>query len=535
MINYGPSWVVRDGEYVLPERTLGWECLGWCAEWLINPETGGPWVFTDEQARLVLWLYALDERGERLTMKSMIQRAKGWGKDPFAAALCLFELVGPCRFSHFDEDGEAVGRQNLVAWVQLAATTTDQNKNTVKMIHNLLTKRCIDNYSLDVQKQVIHVKGTGRSLEAISSNFQGAEGNRPTFAILNEVHWWTPSRSGPELYETISNNADKVDGWYLAITNAYMPGQGSVAELIRNEVIDSLAGVNHGSGWFYDSLEANSEAPLTPPEVAEHVLRGVYGDSYWVKISNIARTKLRDTSISVAKLRRMFYNQVVTADDALFSESEWRQNVVQGAALREGDEIVLGFDGGRTEDATALVAMRISDRLAIPIHIWQRPDVEMDEPWSVSPEEVESQIRMCFKSFKVRAFFADVHPWESYINQWGDEYRDRLLVKASANSTIGFDMRGNQNAIGAANEALMAAVIDGNQPVSADPLLMRHALNARRFEDKYEHITFRKDARRSKNKVDAYAAMLLAYMALQKYLESGRKAPPERDNTVYIF
>lgn len=75
----GPVWQTdEEGNWLLPEKTLGWEVLGWCAEWLVNPE-GEPWIFTLEQSRFILWMYALDERGRFKYRKAVLQRLKGWG------------------------------------------------------------------------------------------------------------------------------------------------------------------------------------------------------------------------------------------------------------------------------------------------------------------------------------------------------------------------------------------------------------------------------------------------------------------------
>lgn len=536
----GPSWQVDDdGQWLLPKYTLGWEILGWVAQWLTNPD-GDPWIFSDEQARLILWLYEVDRDGERVYRKGVIQRAKGHGKDPLAAALCLVELIGPCKFSHW-ENGHPVAKANTSSWVQLAATTTEQNKNTMLLIPSMLPKRTREQFGLDVQKQIIHVTGTGRRLEAVSSNFAGLEGARPSFALLNETHHWKPSQGGSQLYETLRNNVDKVDGWYLCITNAYQPGQGSVAEEIRLAVNREREGLAMNSGWFFDSVEAHPDAPMTP-DWSLFILTRVYGDSWWVKFNNIMKS-LIDTSVPVSKLRRMFYNQVVATEDALFSEGEWDAIRVFDFDIRgrkiprtlgRGDEIVLGFDGGKTDDATALVAMRIADRFVTPIHIWQKPDVETAVPWRINEQEVDSMVHMAFREYKVRAFFADVALWESYIAEWSDLYREQLLIKASPQSAIGYDMRQNRKKITLANEALMQSVFDRKTVHDGDPLLRRHALNAKRHENEYG-LTFRKESRESNNKVDGYAAMLLAHMAQVALAESGKKAAPQYTSRLYQF
>lgn len=74
----GNTWKVReDGSWYLPERTLGWGVLGWCSSYLLNDQ-GEPWRFTNEQARFILWWYAVDDRGRFLYRTGVLQRLKGW-------------------------------------------------------------------------------------------------------------------------------------------------------------------------------------------------------------------------------------------------------------------------------------------------------------------------------------------------------------------------------------------------------------------------------------------------------------------------
>lgn len=67
----------EDGSWYLPEKTLGWQILGWCSSYLLN-DRGEPWRFTLEQSRFVLWWYAIDERGRFLYRSGVLQRLKGW-------------------------------------------------------------------------------------------------------------------------------------------------------------------------------------------------------------------------------------------------------------------------------------------------------------------------------------------------------------------------------------------------------------------------------------------------------------------------
>lgn len=83
--NYiGPTWKRdEDGEFLLPERTLGWAIAEWCADWLRSLEEGAgedePLFLTLEQLRFLLWWYALDENGKFAYRQGCLVRSKGWG------------------------------------------------------------------------------------------------------------------------------------------------------------------------------------------------------------------------------------------------------------------------------------------------------------------------------------------------------------------------------------------------------------------------------------------------------------------------
>jgi len=82
--------------YQLPaeNRTLGWGILDWSTKWILQPDgpdAGQPWRYTDEQAKMVLVWYEIDETGRFVYRRGVIRRMKGWGKDPMLAALSLVE------------------------------------------------------------------------------------------------------------------------------------------------------------------------------------------------------------------------------------------------------------------------------------------------------------------------------------------------------------------------------------------------------------------------------------------------------------
>ena len=231
----GPTWTRDSAGWVLPahNRTLGWHIAGWAHEYLRMGD-GTPWVFTPEQFRFVLWWFAFDEDGVFVYRRGVLQRLKGWGKDPLLAVLCLVELCGPSRISGVDADGFAFGQPHPDAWVQVAAVSRDQTRNTMALMPSLMSPHFIQTYRVKPGIERIRANGGRQVLEAVTSSPKTLEGNRATFVVLNETHHWVRGNKGHEMYATIWGNATKMDGRYLAITNAYLPGEDSTAERMRD-------------------------------------------------------------------------------------------------------------------------------------------------------------------------------------------------------------------------------------------------------------------------------------------------------------
>ena len=531
----GPIWRKDDdGHWLLPEYTLGWEILGWCSTWLGSIRGTGPLELTEEQARIILWFYAIDDDGEFCYRQAVYQAFKGAGKDPFSAVLCVVELIGPCRFSHwvYNDDGskEPVGTDEPDALVQLVAVSKEQTNNTMRQIPKLLTKRVRAEFGLDVQKEIVYADDGRRSMRMVGSSAPGLEGNQATFAVLNETQHWTPSRGGPFLYDTVTDNIAKTGGRYICITNAPLPGEDSVAERIRNAQEKVWAGMAADSGWLYMSREAHPDAPLSP-EWVPFIMERIIGDAWWQRknIKNLVKRVL-DGSRPASRTRRMYYNQLVTSEDSFFSAAEWdaaQMPEFLGTIddLNKGDEVVLGFDGGKTDDATALVAIRIKDRVMVPLIVEQKPDGPLGDGWEVDRQLVNEAVHRAFADYKVRAFFADVNLWESFIMEWSETYREVLAVRATDKSSVGWDMRGSRDMISRGWESFYGAIKDGSLKHNGDKILRVHALNAKRGHNG-KGLIARKDNPESPRKIDVMVAGYVAFMALQKYLEKGKR--PER-------
>jgi len=77
----GPTWTRElNGYWHLPEKTLGWDLLDWFSKYVKSPsgEDDEPFIPTDEQARFLLWWYAVDENGRYVYRNGVLRRMKGW-------------------------------------------------------------------------------------------------------------------------------------------------------------------------------------------------------------------------------------------------------------------------------------------------------------------------------------------------------------------------------------------------------------------------------------------------------------------------
>lgn len=518
---HGPSWDKdpywdgpRDPEgYVLPHFTLGYQALKWASENLLGEELDEegkrlPFRPTPEQVRMVLWFYAIDERGKFLQRQVTWQRLKGWGKDPMASVIAAIEFVGPCRFIGWTREadearglqaGDPVAAPHPRAWIQTAAVSLKQTKNTMLLFLSLFTDECKREHSIDIGKEVIYAYSGQKQIEAVTSSPRALEGNRPTLVIGNEPHQWVTSNAGLEMRKAIVRNLTKAKGGgarVLWITNAYNPNEDSAGRLVR-ESWEKEQATGISTGVVYDSLEAPVDARMRPkfpdedkdydgPEIPRkvknmlvrryigRVLEAVRGGSWWLEIESLTNFILSPEN-KMAESRRFFYNQIIASEESwvdpaavkaaiskLAEDYRARAESKELSALEAGwlvtpeEPIVLFFDGSKSDDSTALVACRLSDGYCFLVGVWQKPDGERGKGWLVPRGAVNERVKMAFKRFNIVAFWGDpshakdeeieVSYWMPYFDMWMNEYKDRLdkmywPVKSGINThAINFDM-----------------------------------------------------------------------------------------------
>lgn len=540
-VRIGPTWQWDNG-WLLPEASLGWDFMAWCGMWLRGKK--GPWQFTPEQARFLLWFFALESDGQFAYHSAVLQRLKGWGKDPMLATLSVGHMFGPTLFDHWDGD-RPVGRDNENAWVQVVAVSQVQTQNTMKLFPSLISPEARRRYGIQVGKLNVWGLGDTRQIEAVTASVMAIEGGRPTLIGRNETQNWNSSNGGHDMAGAIEGNAAKSEigspARMLDICNAYRPGEDSVGQRQR-EAYESTLGADDATnaeyGVMYDSLEAPPEAPLTL-DAAPSVVKSVRGDAIWLDAEGRIKKSIANPVNTPSESRRKWYNQITAAEDAWTEPAEFDPLAASDEVVEDGEEIAMFLDCSKSDDATALVGVRMSDGHVFTMGMWQRPPGKRGDGWLAPREDVDGVVDHAFTKFKVVGFFGDPSHtlddetmdryWDPLFDKWHLKYRHKLRVWASGTKggkghSVMFDMSARDNArdfasaVGFTLEEIKSASFTHD----ADPRLRRHVLNARRYPVQ-GFVSIAKDGRESKNKIDLAICMVGARYVRRQILNNSKK------------
>ena len=569
-VTVGPTWQYDNG-WVLPAASLGWRNLAWAGLRLRAPRGGGPWTYTLEQARFLLWYWALDSDGEFVHHSAVLQRLKGWGKDPIAACVAATDLCSEdAAFDHWDGDVPA-GRPQAAPWVQILAVSQEQTKNTMKLFPSLIPAETRLRYGIQIGKLNVWARGDEAQIEAVTSSPLAIEGGRPTLVIRSETQNWNASNGGHDMAGALEGNAAKSptdrQARVLDICNAARDGEDSVGERVR-DAYDATVGhrcARHAEsldwpdcldcqpprmadfGLLYDSLEAPAEAPLTA-EDAPDVVRSIAGDSTWLDTRPHGRIvkSILNPSNSASESRRKWYNQRRAVEDAWLDPRQAKA-AARDETLTDGDTVVMFGDGSKSDDATGLVACRVSDGLCQVLHVQQPKTGAV-----VDRDAVDHAVVQAMARFRVVAFWFDPSHakdddaegdnrfWWPLVDEWSQRYGRRLkchpVGSGNRAHAVAFDMASPANvaAFTAAVEQTLGEFEAGAVVFASSSWLVEHLCNARRAPGKFG-VSIRKEHRESRRKIDLAVCLVGARMVRRVYqLSAKQQGTPGRGRVIVM-
>lgn len=429
---------------------------------------------------------------------------------PILAAISIAELAGPVVFDGWDADGNPVGRPNGTPWVQIAAVSEDQTDNTYRAVYNMLSLGdTADDIGVDLgRSKVMRPEGNG-ILEPVTAAFGSREGQPITFACLDETHLWTPRNGGVKLAATLRRNAAKMGGRTFESTNAFRPGEASVAEATHK------ASDKGQKGLLYDANEGPWVEDLSDRDAFLESAKIAYGDSTWVSLDRIwSDATDKDTTESDA--RRFYLNQLVASENDYIPGPLWEQAFGEVGMPAPGTLIAAGFDGSRFHDSTALVGVEVASGRQFTIQVWSKPDG--DDVWEVPRHEVNDAVARMYETWDVVFFYCDPPEWESEIATWHARF---------GKSVFQFPTRSRRR-MSPALKAYRNAVKTGELTHDGDDEVSRHTLNARLVvhipagaeDDPDRHDWVVRKPTKSQ-KIDGLVTAVLAWSARTAAVESG--------------
>ncbi len=237
--------------------------------------------------------YEVDEFGVYVYRRGAIEAAKGWGKSPLGAVLALAEFAGPTAAP--------------VPWVQIAGVAEDQAvSNVYSIVWQMLSEsdgHAARELGIDLGRGRLYLKANpGAKLEAVSSAWGTREGQRVTFALMDETHHYLKANGGHRLARVLRRNAAKVDGRTLELANAPEIGEGSVAEMTE---ADFDAG--HPGILFHARRPSAEPTPDMDDGTLLGLLDAVYAGAPWVDTARLLR-EIRDPAVPWMESLRFYFN-----------------------------------------------------------------------------------------------------------------------------------------------------------------------------------------------------------------------------------
>ncbi|MYA17669.1 MAG: hypothetical protein F4Z28_13370 [Gammaproteobacteria bacterium] len=516
-----------------PNRSLGWQVGEWCEGNLLVPEGpryNEPWEFTEEQMHFLVRWYEVDALGDFVWRRGVLRRAKGWGKDPVAAAIVLAELLGPVRYAgNGTHTGVPKGRQEHAPRIDIVGVNEDSTQNTTTLFDPMLSPAAAAEHRWYAREKIFRAypNGLKSEIRPVTASHRGREGARRTFYVIGETHQMVKGNGGIRMDEVVSRNlAKRVGGQAraLAITNAHDPTEESVAERDYDSHVEQNKAEYKGvRDILYDSLEAeiDDSFDFDDDDQVKAALKQAYGDSYWVPLDRILKT-IRDPKTSVGEAHRFYFNRIVAGVSSWMDPETWDKAYDPRKLPKKKTPIALGFDGSRRRDATGIVATDMDTGFQWVAGVWEKD--WLDPEWEVSEEQVNHTMDELFADYKVIRAYFDPPFWEAAVREWIGKWPG----VAAAYYTAGSNNLKIARALAAYHDAISTrACTHGGR---SGEVFRRHVLAAvtrevgGRAGEEESLVTIWKKSKDSRESIDLGMAGMISWQARLDAITAGWRA-----------
>jgi phage terminase large subunit-like protein len=353
--------------------------------------------------------------------------------------------------------------------------------------------------------------GGGRMLR-MSSDHRALHGYNPSLVIPDELaQWTTPGLARAWAALTTAGGARRRAQVFAISTagEAIHRHDSILGRLIdRNEADGELErphqGLTISRNHQARTLLYRYESPST--EVTDVAAHKLANPASWITSAWLER-QAKNPELSAADFLQLHCNVWAATDDTWLAPMQWAALADPGRILEDGEEVCLGFDGSRHQDATALVGCT-ADGHVFTIKVWERP--EGAARWEVTSADVDAEVYAAMERWTVRRAYLDPPLWQSEIDTWAREFGSAIVPWATNRPTP----------MSAACERFRTDALAGAFSHDADPTLRRHVLAARLERTRSGHVLTRAQ-RGGPDHIDGAIAAVLAYEARADALAAG--------------
>jgi len=434
----------------------------------------------DWQRTLIEHLFAYEDGGLRNRI-NLVGMPRKNGKSALGSILALYSLiVGP-------EGGE----------VYSVAAETDQARIVFRDAVRMIEASEDLSSMAKVYRNAIHIPEKNSVYRVLSAEAYSKEGLNPTFVMFDELH----AQPNRELFDVMSlamgarGNKASLMAITTAGTKADSTGRDSIAYTLYNYGKSIAKGETEDDSFFMAWWEA--EGDHKAPEVWAAANPG-FAD---LNDENDFKSAVRRTPEAEFRTKRC--NQWVSSQIAWLPNGAW--DACEGEFhVKHDDEIVLGFDGSFSGDASVVVGATVPKNEEEPSRVflvkaWEKQETDSDE-WRVDISDVENTIiEFCKEHRNVREIACDPFRWQ----------RSMQVLEDMGLPVVEWPSTSARRMVPAC--AKFYDAVTSKQIVhDGDPTLSRHLENA---VTKVDSLGPRivKEKRNSMRKIDGAVAAVLAY------------------------
>ena len=342
------------------------------------------------QDDLLNHIFAVNDDGSLKHRTALVGMARKNGKSALSSGIALWGLFM----------GENGGE------VYSCAADKDQAKIVFNDAKKMIEAEPDLYEQVNLYRDVIEVPSTGSIYRALSSEAFTKEGLSPSLVIYDELHA-APNR---ELFDVMQlGMAARRSPLLLAITTAGVKadstGQDSIAyslyqygqKVARNEIEDQTFFM----AWW--EAEANADHHL---ESTWQMANPGFGDINDPEdfVSMVKKTP-------EAEFRTKRCNQWVASQTAWLPNGTWEELNIE-KEIKPDTEVVLGFDGSFSGDASVIVGVTIEEKPHVfVVKAWEKQP-EDREDWRVDTLEVENTIIQFCAEHNVKEVACDPFRWQ---------------------------------------------------------------------------------------------------------------------------